>query len=179
MARALVRLASVVVLAWVLGFAAFVIALPGPSNHGATDVIVVPTGGAGRIARGDALMRAGKARRMFISGVGPTTRAASIAATNGFDRRIFACCVDVGNEASDTRSNAAETAAWLRRNRARSVRLITTDWHMPRARFELDRVVGHSVTIIDDAVESHADLSDLIREYDKYLIRRIAVLLGG
>ena len=167
-----------VVLLWALGFAIFVVALPGPVAGPVTDVIVVPTGGGGRIARGNALLLAGKAQRMFISGVGPKTSAAAIARENGFDRRLFACCVDVGNEASDTRTNAQETVAWLRAHKVHSVRLVTTDWHMPRARFELDRVVGPGVTIIDDAVESQADFDVLMREYNKYLLRRIAVPFG-
>ena len=39
--------ARVVVLAWCLGFAAFMLLLPGPLEGNTTDAIVVPTGGAG------------------------------------------------------------------------------------------------------------------------------------
>ena len=179
MVALLSRLSALLMLAWALGFAAFTIALPRPVEGPKTDVIVVPTGGTGRIARGNALMRAGRARRMFISGAGPTTRASAIASAGGFDRHIFACCVDVGNEASDTRSNAEETVAWLRRHQAKSVRLVTTDWHMPRARLELDRVIGRDVVVIDDAVDSHAEFGVLVREYNKYLVRRLALLVGA
>lgn len=173
------RLSALALLVWALGFAVFTITLPRPYDGPATDVIVVPTGGTGRIARGNALMLAGKARRMFISGAGLTTRVAAIASAGGFDRHIFACCVDVGNEASDTRSNALETVAWLHRQNAKSVRLVTTDWHMPRARLELDRVIGRGVTVIDDAVDSHADFGVLLREYNKYLLRRMAIAVGA
>ena len=175
MVAILARISALLLLGWALGFVIFVVSLPRPFDGPATDVIVVPTGGAGRIARGNALMLEHKARRMFISGVGPNTSAAAIAATNGFDRRIFDCCVDVGNEANDTRSNAEETVAWLRGQKARSIRLITTDWHMPRARLELDRLIGRNIHVIDDAVDSHAELPVLIREYNKFLLRRGAV----
>ena len=106
------------------------------------------------------------------------TRGREIAAENKLDPGLFACCVDLGREASDTRSNAEETVAWLRARKAKSVRLVTTDWHMPRARFELDQVVGSDIRIIDDAVDSEADFSVLMREYNKYLLRRVAVFAG-
>jgi uncharacterized SAM-binding protein YcdF (DUF218 family) len=161
-----------------LGFAVFVIALPGPADDRVTDAIVVPTGGPGRIARGAQLLARHKARRMFISGVDAKARSRDIAVTNDLDPALFACCVDLGREASNTRSNAEETIAWLRARKVKSVRLVTTDWHMPRARFELDRVVGSDIVIIDDAVDSHASFSVLMREYNKYLLRRLAVLGG-
>ena len=89
---------------------------------------------------------------------------------------MFACCVDLGREASDTRSNAEETAAWLRARKARSVRLVTTDWHMPRARFELKRALAGRAEIVPDAVDSEPSLAVLFREYNKLITRRVAAL---
>lgn len=174
-----VRITALALLAWMLGFVAFVVFLPRATDPQIkTDVIVVPTGGAGRTRRGAQILKAGGARRMFISGVASATKGREIAVENRLDPRLFACCVDLGREASDTRSNAEETAAWLRARKATSVRLVTTDWHMPRARFELDQVVDPSVRIVDDGVDSEADFSVLLREYNKYLVRRVAVLAG-
>ena len=80
----LLRVAAIVPLLWALGFAAFVVFLPGPAPDAiVTDAIVVPTGGPGRIARGAALLEARKATRMLISGADRTASAASIARTNG------------------------------------------------------------------------------------------------
>ncbi|MEP6785256.1 MAG: YdcF family protein [Sphingomonadales bacterium] len=177
--RWLIRLIAFVPLLWALGFAAFVIFLPGPADINIrTDAIVVPTGGPGRIARGIEVLAAKRATRMFISGADRSTSAASIARVGSFDKRLFACCVDVGHEASNTRANAEETSDWLKGRKARSLRLVTTDWHMPRAWFELERVIGSDVRIVTDAVESDADLSVLVREYNKYLLRRVAALGG-
>jgi uncharacterized SAM-binding protein YcdF (DUF218 family) len=177
--RLLVRLGALVLLAWMLGFVAFVVFLPRAADPKLkTDVIVVPTGGAGRTVRGAEILKSGGAKRMFISGVAATTKAREIAAENRLDPKLFACCVDLGREASDTRSNAEETAAWLKARKAKSVRLVTTDWHMPRARFELDQAVPADIRIIDDAVDSQADFSVLMREYNKYLLRRVAVPAG-
>jgi ethanolamine utilization microcompartment shell protein EutL len=53
-----------------LGFVAFVVLLPRAADPKLkTDVIVVPTGGVGRTARGAEILEAGSATRMFISGV--------------------------------------------------------------------------------------------------------------
>lgn len=177
--RWLIRLIAFVPLIWALGFFAFVFLLPGPADiKTRTDVIIVPTGGPGRIARGTAVLEAGSAKRMFISGADRNTSAASIARVGSLDQRIFACCVDVGHEASNTRANAEETRDWLQGRRAKSLRLVTTDWHMPRARFELERVIGADVRIVSDAVDSEADLNVLVREYNKFLLRRVAALGG-
>jgi uncharacterized SAM-binding protein YcdF (DUF218 family) len=92
--------------------------------------------------------------------------------------RLFECCVDLGKDAVDTRSNAVEAAQWLKRRDFRSVRLVTTDWHMPRARFELERAVGNDVAVIADAVDSAPGLVTLFAEYNKYLLRRTSALLG-
>jgi uncharacterized SAM-binding protein YcdF (DUF218 family) len=177
--RFLVRLLATAVLAWSLGFAVFVVFLPGAAaSTVVTDVIVVPTGGSGRIARGARLVADGKAKRMLITGVPPMVKASEIAAENKLDPRVFACCVDLGHEASNTRSNAEETTGWLRARKVRSLRLVTTDWHMPRARLELDQVVAQDIVIVNDGIASRAAFDVLMREYNKYLLRRAAIWAG-
>ena len=175
----IVRFTAFLALGWALGFALFVVALPSAADDAAvTDAIVVPTGGGGRVARGAALLEQGRAKRMLVSGVGPGVNGGDIAESNRLSPALFAARVDLGREASDTRTNAEETLAWLRRHEFGSLRLVTTDWHMPRARFELDRVVGDRVRIIDDAVDSHASFAVLMREYNKYVLRRLSALAG-
>ncbi len=173
------RLTAFILLAWLLGFAWFALLLPQPlsaSRH--TDAIVVLTGGAGRIGRGLALMRAGAADAMLISGVDRDVRPAELAVAHEAPETLIECCVTLGHEAVDTRSNGIETADWIKRRDYRSIRLITTDWHMRRARFELDQAMPSGVTIWADAVGSRPSLSMLFKEYNKFLLRRAAGLLG-
>ncbi|HEX8445914.1 MAG TPA: YdcF family protein [Sphingomonas sp.] len=174
----IVRLFSLGVLAWLLGFALFAVMLPGPGPDQRTDGIVVVTGGPGRIPRGLTLMQAGQARRMLISGVDRRVRPQDLIAEYHAPPRLIACCIDLGDESVDTRSNADETAAWVARHGYRSLRLVTTDWHMARARFELGRVLGRDVTILPDGVRSEPGLLVLMTEYTKYLLRRAAAPLG-
>lgn len=174
----IVRLLAALSLLWLLGFAAFTLLLPDAADRRRTDGIVVLTGGAGRIERGLVHLEQGRARRMLVSGVNSTVRARELAAITGTSPRLFACCVDLGRESVDTRSNAEETAEWLRKNRFRTLRLVTTDWHMPRARFELQRRLGTAVIILPDGVESEPSFGTLFKEYNKYLLRQAAVAFG-
>ena len=174
----IVRLFAVSLLGWMLGFVWFAVFLPKPLDGRPTDAIVVLTGGAGRIDRGVALLREGAAKRMLISGVDRSVRPTELAAQYDAPERLFSCCITLGREAIDTRSNAIETARWLERRDYKTVRLITTDWHMRRAALELRQALPGRVTIVYDAVPSRPSLTMLLREYNKYLLRRAAALVG-
>ena len=174
----IVRLLAVSMLGWMLGFIWFAVLLPQPLDSRPTDAIVVLTGGAGRIDRGIALLEADTAKRMLISGVDRSVRPGELAAEYDTPEALFACCITLGREAIDTRSNAIETARWLERRDYKTVRLITTDWHMRRAALELRQALPERVAIVYDAVPSRPSLTILMREYNKYLLRRGAALLG-
>ena len=171
------RLLSVLFLLWVIGFLWFVVALPRPAENAArTDAVIVPTGGAGRIARGLEVLDAGLAARLLVSGVDPEVRPQEFAAEFDVAPETMACCVTLGFAAVDTRSNAAETAKWVAQNEVRSLRLVTTDWHMRRAAGELGRVLPDHVSVIRDAVPSQPDLGTLFLEYHKLIASRAAGL---
>ncbi|HCB77054.1 MAG TPA: hypothetical protein DEP91_12940 [Sphingomonas bacterium] len=175
----LLRVVAFVALAYALGFALFLLGLGHPLEGKKTDAIVVPTGGAGRIDRGLALLEQGQAKRMLVTGVDPTVRPRELAAVyKTTPRRIFDCCVDLGQEAIDTRSNADETAGWVRTNRFRTVRLVTSDWHMARAKLELQNALDSETEIFGDPVRTNARFATLFSEYNKLLIRRVALIAG-
>lgn len=174
----IVRTLSFLGLLYLLGYALFAVALPRPAGDMSTDAIVVLTGAPGRIERGLDLLAAGKAKRLLVSGVARTVRPADLAAQYPGRDAAFLCCVDLGRESVDTRSNADEVARWVQRRHFRTVRLVTTDWHMRRARFEISRQVPDGVELVGDAVESDPVFRQLFMEYNKYLLRRAAVLVG-
>lgn len=172
------RLFALVLLAYVGGFGLFMLTLAEPAPAAATDGIVVLTGARGRIDRGVALLQQGQARRMLVSGVPIGVTPADLARVNRAPRRLFRCCIDLGDAAVDTRSNAEETAQWVRARRYRSVRLITSDWHMARARMELANALDDEVAIVSDGVKSNARWRLLLTEYNKLILRRFALWLG-
>ncbi len=173
----ILRIVATLLLVYILGYALFAVLLPKAADDRRTDAIVVLTGGAKRLERGLDLLERGRARRMLVSGVERTVRPVELAARYEADQSLFDCCIDLGRESVDTRSNAEETALWLKRYKFRTVRLVTTDWHMPRARFELSRQ-SPAVVVVGDAIQSRPSFSQLFTEYNKYLLRRAAVIVG-
>ena len=171
------RLCAILVLVYALGFVlfAFTLGKPAPSSAPATDAAVVLTGGPGRIEHAIDVLRDGKAKRLLVSGVDPAVTKPDLARRISGSRKWLACCVDLGSESVDTRSNAEEAGRWLAKHNYRSVRLITSDWHMRRARYEFGKVLGHKYELVADAVRTEPSFVTLFGEYNKYLLRRLAV----
>jgi uncharacterized SAM-binding protein YcdF (DUF218 family) len=173
------RVLALVFLGWAIGFLWFVLALPGPAPGDArSDAVIVPTGGAGRIARGLEVLDAGLADRMLVSGVDPEVKAGEFAAEFDVAPERMDCCVTLGFAAVDTRTNASETAKWVAQNGIGSLRLVTSDWHMRRAAGELDRTLPRNVSVIRDAVPTEGNFTVLLLEYNKLLASRAAGLAG-
>ena len=102
------------------------------------DGVVALTGASdARIESAMMLLENGKARRMLVSGVNPEASRADMRGVAKADRRIYDCCVDLGYQATDTVGNARETAHWARAYDYRTLILVTSDFHMPRALVEL------------------------------------------
>jgi uncharacterized SAM-binding protein YcdF (DUF218 family) len=172
------RFASLFLLVWGLGFGLFAVTLPDPAGGELTDAVVVLTGGNGRIERGLEILEMREAKRMLVSGVDPSVREGELASLKGAPLALFRCCVDLGKDAVDTRTNADEAARWMTKRGYKSVRLVTTDWHMRRARLELRRAVGKDIRVVGDSVESTPGLVMLVREYNKFWIRWLAIQVG-
>lgn len=170
------RLFAIVLLAWIFAFAWFAVSLPGSAGAVKTDAVIVLTGGEGRIDRGLDVIAQGWAPRMLVSGVDREVTEEEFAAEYDIAEETFACCVTLGYQSYDTRSNAIEAARWLSRNDAKSVRLVTTDWHMRRALHEIEEMKPDGVTIVPDGVPSEPSLRILFLEFHKYLAREAAWL---
>lgn len=172
------RIVSALALVWLLGFVWFALFLPQPLGDWRTDGIVVFTGGPNRIDRALDLLADRQAKRLLISGVDRDVRAVELAETYRRPVELFDCCVALGREAVDTRSNGEEVAGWVARRGYKSIRLVTTDWHMRRARFEVERALPDDIIILSDAVPSRPTFGTLWVEYHKLLLRRLGALFG-
>ena len=172
------RVLSLLLLVWLIGFVWFAVALPQPHEGGRSDAVVVLTGGGGRIGRGLEALEKGRARRLLVSGVDREVRPGEFQAEYEVPPALMACCVTLGFESVDTRSNAQEAAGWIADNKFRSVRLVTTDWHMRRAAMELTAKVPGDVELIRDAVPSQPSFRTLFLEYNKLLARTGQRLAG-
>ena len=113
MIRWTVRLLALLLALYGIGFAIFALTLPKAAGDEQTDAIVVLTGSPGRLERGFALLEAGRAQAVLISGVPPDARPQDYAARYGVDPGLFPTRIALGQESVDTRTNAEEVARWL------------------------------------------------------------------
>lgn len=170
----ILRLIAALLLVYAFGFLGFVFTLPGPLADVKTDAVIVPTGGQGRIGRGIEVVEEGLAEQLFVSGVDPEVKTGEFAAEFEVPPRTMQCCVTLGFLAVDTRSNAGEAAEWISKGGFKSVRLVTTDWHMARAASEFREILPSDVTLVEDAVASQPELSTLFLEYNKLLAASVS-----
>lgn len=173
------RVLAAIGLVYLVGFLVFAIALPRPLGRLKTDAVIVLTGGPGRIARGLEIIDRGDAKQMFVSGVDPEVKPDEFAAQFDVPAQVMRCCVTLGFLAVDTRSNAGEAAQWLSENRFRSVRLVTTDWHMARASSEFAETLPDGIRVVEDAVHSSPSLQVLFLEYNKLIAATLSQGLPG
>ena len=166
------------------GFAAFVLhvsrAAP-PNPLPASDGIVVLTGkGGGRLDAGGRLLKQGYAERLLVSGVNPATTPAQMQSLLGLDDELYACCVDLDFVAENTIDNGYETANWARALGYEKIILVTSAYHMPRAKLELTGAMDGIIIIaypVKSGKNSEAPWwggmplwSRYLREYGKLLV---------
>lgn len=185
----------IIIALWAVGLLAFAsrVADSTPADDPpAADGVVALTGASNaRLTTAVHLLEIGKARRALISGVNQKASRADIRGVTKATRRYYDCCVDLGFSATDTVGNARETAAWARAHGYRSLIVVTSDFHIPRAMLEL-RAAMPGVTLTPYPVRSEeVDAAHwwrtrdgarrLVVEYSKYLaiLTREAVLSLG
>ena len=151
----------------------------GPAVTRPADGIVVLTGGVMRIAAAGRLLAAGKAKRLLVSGINEITPPKDVQRLVGVPRELFACCVDLGYAAKNTRGNADETRAWATRHRFKSLIVVTASYHMPRSLAELSQAMPGTELIAHPVLPTKfqkspwwldpSNASILAREYLKFV----------
>jgi uncharacterized SAM-binding protein YcdF (DUF218 family) len=183
----------VLVVAWISGLFAFADRIQRMSPAApptAADGIVALTGGSDlRLKVATDLLEADKGRRLLVSGVNRLATRQDLWTVTGAPKPLFDCCVDLGFTAADTVGNARETAEWVRAMRYHSLILVTADYHMPRARVELEAALpGVEVTpypVVTPDLDARRWLDDkgaagrMVREYCKYLVALTRASLPG
>lgn len=186
---ALVVLAGVVGLFTAAGFLWFVRSIPSDEielNRKA-DGIVVLTGGSSRIVDAIELLASGRGQRLLITGVNPTTNSDEISRLKPEHNGLVRCCVDLDRSAINTLGNAVETRRWAKERGFRSLIVVTSNYHIPRAMAELAHqlpdVALMPFPVVSEKVRaepwwSHvATTKLLVSEYLKYIVAGVRMRL--
>jgi uncharacterized SAM-binding protein YcdF (DUF218 family) len=158
-----------------VGFIVFIYMLDRtePTSIRRGDGIVALTGGVDRIGDAVKWLGAGSGRKLLISGVSHDVTRERLAAKEPGLRRWLNCCVDIGYVARNTVGNAKEIRHWADANGFRSLVVVTSSYHMPRALVELRRQVPEADLIPASVVTSKLEGMDFWRHPD--LVRTIGV----
>ena len=103
--------------------------------------MVVLTGGSNRIKQtlNLFLFKQNENHNLLISGAGKgfsKKTLLKLIKKTPENLKILNCCITVENQSTDTYSNAIESYKWIKKNNFKSITLITSDYHMPRALME-------------------------------------------
>ena len=193
-ARGPLRLAlaaiGAVVAVIVAGFAGFLFNLRSTEvrPERKADGIVVLTGGSSRVSDAMELLAAGYGKRLLISGVHPTSTVSDISRSVQESQALFTCCVDLDRSAVSTRSNASETRRWAHERGFKSLIVVTSNYHMPRAIVELSHAMP-DIALIPYAVvgekwrdepwwSNGATFRLVLSEYFKYIAASLRARLA-
>jgi uncharacterized SAM-binding protein YcdF (DUF218 family) len=186
----IVAVLAIVFVTAAIGFVGFLSKLRGAEMKPASnaDGIVVLTGGSSRVSDAMELLAGGYGKRLLISGVHPTNAVSDISRSLSDNQSLLNCCVDLDRSAVNTRSNAAQTRRWARDRGFKSLIVVTSNYHMPRAIVELSHAMP-DVALIPFAVvgdkwrdepwwTNGATLRLLLSEYVKYVAAEVRVRLA-
>jgi uncharacterized SAM-binding protein YcdF (DUF218 family) len=147
---------------------------------GTADAIVALTGGPERIGEAVEQLAAGRGQRLLITGVNRATNVDALARLVPRYESLFDCCIDIDHSAINTIGNAVETRRWARERGFRSLIVVTSSYHMPRALAEISHQLPDA-TLLPFPVTTERQRAEpwwsnsgsarmLVSEYLKYLV---------
>lgn len=152
-----------------------------------TDAIIVLTGGSERVAEGLRLLDSKYADKLFFSGAGKGVKASDLYKTVGKKLADADTLrkVEIGYEAGDTVGNATETSTWVKKKGLKSIRLVTSNYHMPRSLLEFGLKMPDVKIIPHPVVPENVKIPEwwkykgtrelMFSEYNKFLAASIKV----
>ena len=172
---------------WLTGLIWFIAKVPtSPANNSTvTDAIVVLTGGSNRIEYGLQQLSDGMSNTLLITGVHENISTEQLITRNaapairdhllGMSKRS----IILGHVAENTIGNAEETKEWAEKLHWKSIRLVTSNYHMPRSYEEFSKTLPHMTIIQTPVTPDDFSMNNwwsvpesrllMLSEYHKYL----------
>ncbi|MGB4106894.1 MAG: YdcF family protein [Alphaproteobacteria bacterium] len=172
--------------AWLFGlgvFAATVVMMKPLDVTAHSDAIIVLTGGKDRIETGLELFSEGLAPELLITGVHDEVTQAEITARYTGARPLPACCIVLGYKAGSTTENALEAKEWVAGKNIKTIRLVTSNYHMPRAVVEFRaalpgvRIIPHPIQQPDIMPPDEKFWHMVFEEYHKTVFRFFDIMI--
>lgn len=161
---------------WLTGLVLFTNIIPStpPPTLRVTDGIVIFTGGKTRLNVALELFQQKQAQYLLVSGVNPDSTF-----TQTVEQMPDHSRITLGYNAQDTLGNAEETATWAKARHIQTLRLITSNYHMPRSLLELRHLLP-TVAIVPHPVVGKSFLQRkwwlnpqtlklVVQEYNKFI----------
>lgn len=146
------------------------------------DAIVVLTGGRNRINSAFKIYKNnGERQKVFISGVNSKVNIEKLLRFHKLDIKNTEN-IYIGYAAKNTTGNARETVEWVKKHDIESILLVTSNYHMFRAKYEI-KLIDDKIKIISYPVHSKyvkqpywqniGSFCLISLEYTKYIITKI------
>ena len=151
-------------------------------NINKIDGIVVLTGDQYRIAKGIELLKNYPDKKLLISGVNKNINVIDIMEKFPNNKNFFECCIDIGKDAKNTFENIIETFKWMKSNEFTSIIIVTSDYHVPRVKLEINRFIDNQEifyeVVKNDETDSIQRLKKITLEYIKYIRTFLSIKIG-
>jgi uncharacterized SAM-binding protein YcdF (DUF218 family) len=169
---------------WLLGLLIFITNIPEETTNvdEESDAVVVLTGGSMRLHEGIKIFDSLKAKKILISGVGEGVTKKDIVALLKASEAVNNVNLDnvvLGEIAENTYSNAIETKIFMELNNFKSIRLVTSNYHIIRSYMIFKRVMPEYKIIVHPVCSdnfkkkgtliSFPSFRIAISEYTKYI----------
>ena len=152
------------------------------TNINNIDGIVVITGDQFRIAKGIELLKRNPNKKLLISGVNKNINPVDIMKEFPSSINFFQCCIDIGKDAKNTFENIIETFEWMKSNEFTSIIIVTSDYHLPRVKLEINRFIDNQQIFYEavktDESDSILRLKKITLEYIKYIRTFLSIKIG-
>lgn len=160
------------IILWLVGFIFFIHnlpRLPDAQEKYNCEGLVVFTGGYRRVPLAYALFKKNNISFLLVSGVDKKSTMSDVFQEEPKEKEL----ITLGTMATNTRTNALETALWMKEKKISTICLLTHQYHMPRSVCELggyipkDRIIPIAMAPISPFYKHPRVLFFLIIEYHK------------